>query len=200
MSLIDIPCCDWQGQVYNNYQSRSDTLSALDVLSQTGPAWEWHLKLTGEKLAKINPIPMAMNQLQNIEGSGEHWQSLYTILTELYVNALDHGVLNLDSSIKDCAEGFADYFRKREERLELLLEGFVELSFYYYYSHSTNGHISIKIKDSGKGFSYADYVNPPLSKQAPILSGRGINLVLQLCDSLEYSDKGTTVEAKYAWA
>ena len=44
--------------------------------------------LTGQLLKYVNPIPLAMSQINDLAGAGTHWQSLYTILTELFVNAL----------------------------------------------------------------------------------------------------------------
>ncbi|MFD1691395.1 hypothetical protein ACFSHR_07155 [Azotobacter chroococcum] len=50
---------------------------------------------------------------------------LYTVLAELYSNALEHGVMGLDSSLKRDAQGFAEYYRERRTRLANLYEGYV---------------------------------------------------------------------------
>ena len=59
----------------------------------------------------------------------------------------------------------------------------------------------ICIKDSGKGFDINSDTkgerNTDISQKS--LSGRGIELIKQLCDSLEYKEKGTLVEASYIW-
>ena len=82
--------------------------------------WNWNLELQGASLARINPVAQALSRLQESEGGGDQWHSVFSILTELYVNALDHGVLKLESSLKSSPEGFAEYFSEREKRLEAL--------------------------------------------------------------------------------
>ena len=148
-----------------------------------------------------------MNQINDIEGAGEHWQSLYTILTELFVNALDHGVLQLNSSLKDSAEGFSQYFNERAKRLDNLAvntinspDNFVRITLEYF-PLSHGGKMIINIKDSGKGFDIVDVMkrNNIAENDGIKLSGRGVELVNQLCDTLEYLEHGTSVTASYIW-
>ena len=60
----------------------------------------------------------------------------------------------------------------------------------------------IIIKDSGKGFDPVNYFSKKSDDNTrdKTLSGRGIELVEQLCDSLEYQENGTHVEATYVWS
>ncbi|GAA0818909.1 fused response regulator/phosphatase [Colwellia asteriadis] len=210
ISLVDIPCCSW---INNNditviSSNLSDELSELDNSLSIPLAWSYHLHLTGKLLKNTNPIPLVMNQINDLEGAGEHWQSLYTILTELFVNALDHGVLKLDSALKNSPEGFSSYFNERTQRLNLLQENkqgnahedFVRISLQYYPLFQ-GGKMLIKIKDSGVGFNVLKVIktNSQLLNTGMSLSGRGINIVDQLCDTLEYQEDGTLVIASYIW-
>ncbi|OKY25418.1 SpoIIE family protein phosphatase [Thalassotalea sp. PP2-459] len=202
ISLIDIPCGGWQQpHVVNTPQVASEV---NDTNSSIEAAWQWRLKLMGSRLSRVNPIPIAMNQIQEIEGNAEHWQNLLTILTELFVNSLDHGVLGLDSTMKSCADGFAEYFLEREQRLKSITDGFVEVNLSYY-PLTSGGRIIIAISDSGNGFKVKNY-NGIISQQQKDkaehglkLSGRGIHLVTQLCESLQYSERGNQVKATYVW-
>lgn len=204
ISLIDLPCDGWQQTfvIHSSNSNNDDTLSHyidqddVDVM----PAWRWNLSLAGERLAHVNPIPMAMNQIQEIEGHSEHWQSLYTILTELFINALDHGVLELSSELKSSPEGFAEYFTERELRLKRLTSGFVEIALSYF-PLTSGGRVKVNIKDSGKGFSPKKFISKQAtsSESSIKLSGRGIELLEKLCESLEYFDNGTSVQASYVW-
>ncbi|MFT4966131.1 MAG: two-component sensor histidine kinase, partial [Colwellia sp.] len=137
----------------------------------------------------------------------EHWQSLYTILTELFINALDHGVLELNSSLKDSAEGFSQYFNERAKRLDKLVgnvinapDDFVRISLKNF-AFSHGGKMVINIKDSGQGFEVLKVIkdNSIAINDGLKLSGRGIELVNKLCDTLEYQEKGTLVTASYIW-
>jgi DNA-binding response OmpR family regulator len=201
ISLIDIPCGGWEQILVasQGIETFSDQqLSYIDLATES--AWHWQLSLSGSRLAAINPIPMAMSQINEIEGHAEHWQSLYTILTELFVNSLDHGVLGLSSDLKESAEGFAQYYKERERRLKNLTDGCIELQISHH-PFPDGGRVLIKIEDSGQGFDIKKhYKNKAIkSTDKPMLSGRGIDLVEQLCDRLDFQGKGNIVEVSYVW-
>jgi CheY-like chemotaxis protein/anti-sigma regulatory factor (Ser/Thr protein kinase) len=210
ISLVDVPCSGWQKIEFNNKTSPEHLIlneSLIDDEQTYLPTWSYHLHLTGKLLKTVNPIPLVMNQINDIEGAGEHWQSLYTILTELFVNALDHGVLQLNSSLKDSAEGFSQYFNERAKRLDNLAvntinspDNFVRITLEYF-PLSHGGKMIINIKDSGKGFDIVDVMkrNNIAENDGIKLSGRGVELVNQLCDTLEYLEHGTSVTASYIW-
>ena len=56
-------------------------------------------------------------------------EPLFTVLAELFNNALDHGILELDSGLKRDVEGFSEYYKQRIERLEKLENGQVAFHF-----------------------------------------------------------------------
>ena len=201
ISLLDIPCGGWSqvlvaAQGVESFSAKQ--LSDIDLATES--AWHWQLSLSGSRLAAINPIPMAMSQINEIEGNAEHWQNLYTILTELFVNSLDHGVLGLSSDLKASAEGFSQYYMERERRLKNLVDGSVELQISHH-PFLNGGRILITIKDSGQGFDIQRYYNNKAenSGHQALLSGRGIDLVEQLCDRLDFQGKGNVVEVSYVW-
>ncbi len=211
ISLLDAPCSGWQQVKFNNKVTIPEGFTAEDsyfTSEQKGlPTWSYHLHLTGKLLKTVNPIPLVMNQINDLEGAGEHWQSLYTILTELFVNALDHGVLELNSSLKDSAEGFSQYFNERAKRLDKLSlnevnaqENFVRVTLEYF-PLSHGGKMIINIKDSGSGFDIINVMkdNSHAMNDGIKLSGRGVELVNQMCDTLEYQEQGTLVTASYIW-
>ncbi|MCB1850401.1 MAG: ATP-binding protein, partial [Gammaproteobacteria bacterium] len=53
-------------------------------------------------------------------------------------------------------------------------------------------------EDSGPGFDYANQLSRGLPAHTA-LSGRGIRLVAELCESLEFRDSGNRVEALFSW-
>lgn len=161
--------------------------------------WNWNLELQGASLARINPVAQALSRLQESEGGGDQWHSVFSILTELYVNALDHGVLKLASSLKSSPEGFAEYFSERERRLESLSTGAVSL----YLQHTRfahGGRLLVRVEDSGDGFDYEHWLHNKQSATVGQFSGRGIALVSDLCDSISYENGGTAVEVVYSYS
>jgi len=196
ISLIDIP-----GSVSANelkpvtpcgVELDVNEASILDI-------WNWNLELQGGSLARINPVAQALSRLQESEGGGDQWHSVFSILTELYVNALDHGVLKLQSSLKSSPEGFAEYFSERERRLESLSTGAVSL----YLQHTRfahGGRLLVRVEDSGEGFDYGRWLHSKQTASVGQFSGRGIALVSDLCDSIRYENGGTAVEVVYSYS
>ena len=109
---------------------------------------------------------------------------LFTILTELYSNALEHGVLGIDSSIKTCSEGFIKYYTLRAARLAELESGHIRLVSNFC---PNNRLLTMSVCDSGLGF---DAHNLP-EVDNDNAYGRGISMLKELCDSLEFTEEGT---------
>ncbi len=159
--------------------------------------WRWVLELRGTTLRRINPIPLAMSQLQELWDPQIHHEPLYTVISELFTNALDHGVLKLSSELKLSAEGFAHYYREREQRLGKLQDGFVRIELKLNRQKTSNS-LLISVKDSGDGFDYDERMAKALDLASDCkFSGRGIPLVKSLCQSLRYYGRGNRAEALY---
>jgi CheY-like chemotaxis protein len=121
-------------------------------------------------------------------------QRVFTVLTELYINALEHGVLGLDSSIKELEDGFIQFYEEKERRLDLLCDHqFIEVQLHW---SATEKTISIKILDSGTGFTPEvghtksilgeDNAKPDAFTPAQAVShGRGLKLIQQLTTHFE---------------
>jgi CheY-like chemotaxis protein len=168
-------------------------------LLETEWNWKYQLTLKGDELAKINPIPLLISQLQELDNKLEsNLQSLYTILTELYINALDHGVLQLDSKLKNNPQGFELYFDERERRLNTLTAGSISFLFRGF-RENNQLKIRITIEDSGAGFDIGKTLNKSQHPNEVALCGRGIFLVNELCHSLVYSEPGNKVDVIYTW-
>ena len=199
ITLAEIPLLpellpDWDAQ-----WRIASLLGAATVGSQENAASsniEFQITLRGSQLRQANPIPHLINYLQDMTDLHAHRQSLFTILTELYVNALDHGVLGLDSTIKEGHDGVSRYFERREHLLRSLSAGYVRMSMSVHRTQR-GGHIVIEVEDSGEGFSMDDIQREQTATRT--YSGRGITLVENLCESLHYFTPGNRVEAVYRW-
>jgi CheY-like chemotaxis protein len=196
ISLAEIPCSPELLPNLNSELAKTINKSDSTYDSNVDGTIEFVLTLHGSRLCDADPIPLLINHINEIDGLGNHRRVLYTIMTELYSNALDHGVLGLDSTLKDSQDGFTQYFTEREKRLETLTEGYIRISLS---SHLTTngGEIAITISDSGSGFDYNNYRwdNSDESR----LFGRGLHLINELCSSLNFLEPGNQVEAVYSW-
>ncbi len=159
--------------------------------------WEYVFNLKNHRLRETNPVPLIINQIMEMEGIESERQTLFTVLTELYVNALDHGVLKLNSTLKSDPSGFALYFKERENRLTNLIDG--HITFHIAVEQNDNVRsIMIRLEDSGEGFDHEKQLVPDLENHTG-LSGRGISLIRDLCESLNYMGNGNISEAIYSW-
>ena len=132
---------------------------------------EFQLILYGSQLRQADPVPILINYIQETAGLHEHRRPLFTILTELYINALDHGVLQLDSLLKQGEDGFTNYFQQREQRLEALTEGQIRIGLRIH-QNNNSGYIVITVEDSGHGFEFKTLSQHVTNET--LYSGRGI--------------------------
>ena len=84
--------------------------------------WSASFEFRAEALKRFNPLPFLLQLLMEVRDLRTQGGALYTVLAELYSNALEHGVLGLDSTLKADAKGFSHYYRERGERLQALTE------------------------------------------------------------------------------
>jgi two-component system, HptB-dependent secretion and biofilm response regulator len=196
ITLAEIPCIPDLLQKIEHDRPKLDkeTSSTTGLISNNAVVFS--ITLQGARLCDADPIPLLISHIHEIEGLSEHRRLLFTILTELYTNALDHGILGLDSGIKDGKDGFTHYFTEREKRLDSLDNGYVRISVRSYPTPD-GGEMIIKVEDSGPGFDFSHLKCD--SSDISRLSGRGIQLLGELCRSVTYLDPGNQVEAVYAW-
>ena len=166
-------------------------------LSKAKGGWELSFTLKQKRLRETNPVPIIINQIMELEDIESDRQALFTVMTELYVNALDHGVLALDSSLKSDAAGFTRYFRERESRLGQLKHGTVCLQLAISQQNKRRNML-IRVEDSGAGFDFNRL--PGTRSQNPNrLMGRGLILIRELSDSVQHLGKGNIIEVVYGW-
>lgn len=145
--------------------------------------------LDTEKLKHTDPVSDLVNMIGSQKGTEGIRSDFSTIVSELYNNALDHGILLLDSNIKKAQEGFFEYFEVRSERLLSLNEGEVNINIAM---NPDKKELMLMVKDSGPGFNY----NTVMAGEETDSFGRGISLVREICDSIEYSEGGSKVMVK----
>ena len=100
----------------------------------------------------------------------------FTVFAELINNAVDHGVLNLESSLKNDFSGFADYLKQRESGISALSrQDQIRIELNY---NAQNAELRFDIRDSGSGYQPGVVVDT----NENALSGRGIKLVDELSE------------------
>lgn len=157
--------------------------------------WYMNFDLPENSLKEFDPLPLLMNIISEVPGLRQHRTPLYTVLAELYSNALEHGVLGLKSDLKSSPDGFAAYYNERTQRLQNLTSGKVSFCLSHM-ANSDGGSLNIRVKDSGSGFKVKKKEKNGVSEN---LYGRGLRLIQSLTKSIEIHEPGNEVEVVYCW-
>lgn len=153
--------------------------------------WELRLRVGAERLKHVEVIPILQEFMGRFDPAGAIDRSTFVVLNELFNNALEHGLLELDSRLKDEVNGQQAYVRERERRLAALSDGVIFVDIARVES-ADGAKLRVRVKDSGKGFDLdAWHVDANALFRR---NDRGISLVEQLCDSVQYRDGGTEIE------
>lgn len=171
-------------------------LEAWQQSQQLALDWTVSFEFPTATLKNHNPMPLVMHVLSETEGLSAYSSQLYTVISELYSNALEHGVLRLDSALKRSGQGFGDYYAQRQRRLDALTDGCIWLSIKQS-AQGAGGVVTIRMEDSGPGFDHEAVKTDAVATSA--LSGRGMKLVRQLATRVDYLGCGNTVEVDFQW-
>lgn len=194
--------------------AQCDDVSALEILCDrrllaaqdapagapavTRPPMDWQLEMTfgASALKHTEPLPALLQVIADLQGLQGKRAQIYMVLCELYSNALEHGLLGMDSALKHSAEGFVQYYEQRRRALAALEEGTLSVGFRHR-GEERGGVLTIGVRHSGRGFDHAR-VLPGLDGNDG-LCGRGIRLVQSICRRVTYAEGGRSVEVEYAW-
>ncbi len=157
--------------------------------------WKLGISLAAAELKSLDVLPLLISWLGQARLTQKQCRELFLIITELYNNALDHGILRLDSSLKTLEDGFDRYLTLREERLAALLDASVEIELQRLRREDAE-YLVIHVKDSGKGFDTRRLQNCEISAESGF-SGRGIALVKSLSAQVNYLGAGNEVRVDY---
>jgi len=190
LSLLEISASELVHRDKNSHEVVNVIASSYSAESFP---WRFTMCLRNEELRNTSIVEQLMSFVGSIQGIELHREKIFTIFSELYSNALEHGVLGLQSSMKATADGFEEYYRLRKERLSQLTDHSIDLDFSFV--KGTPCSVRLQLTDSGLGFDF-DEVNQRLNDDSQS-HGRGIHLLRTLCSTLEYSNEGRTVNAVY---
>ncbi len=154
-------------------------------------SFSWQVRMSGKKLAHCELSPLCNKFLQSVGMDQKSCQIIFLVVTEMVSNALDHGVLRLDSGLKEEPEGFTRYFQEREERLAKLTNAdAIELSLRLELSNAGGPQLVVTVEDTGDGFDFFGKA----SGGDDLLSGRGLKLIKSLAQSVEIFPPGNRIQ------
>ncbi|WP_338362616.1 SpoIIE family protein phosphatase [uncultured Pseudoalteromonas sp.] len=153
-------------------------------------AFNFSLSLNAQQIKCTDPVYDVVNVLSSVEGLRSHRSNIFLLLSEAYNNALDHGVLGLDSDIKKQDDGFFKYYELREQALSKMKEAMIIIDMRYCPDTLCLYFI---ICDSGRGFSSDSSKRTELNAEF----GRGLSLLEEVAEKVTYNASGNQVELCY---
>ncbi|WP_206018210.1 fused response regulator/phosphatase [Pseudoalteromonas sp. Z9A5] len=153
-------------------------------------AFNLSLSLNAKQIKQTDPVYDVVNILSSVGGLNAHRSNIFLLLSEAYNNALDHGVLGLDSNIKQQDDGFFKYYEMREKALASLADAMIIIDMRYCPDTLSLYFI---ICDSGRGFNS----KPDESSSSNNEFGRGLSLLEEIAEKVTYNASGNQVEMCY---
>ncbi|MEQ3660666.1 MAG: SpoIIE family protein phosphatase [Glaciecola sp.] len=172
----DLSMCDLQVEALMDKHLYDDKKK---MLAATAGKITASIEIEGGLIASADIVGCLDSLMRNVDMVGDLRQKAFTVFAELISNGLDHGILDLDSKLKNDFAGFAEYIEMKEERLANIDEK-EKLSMKLAFTPDT-GEIEFDITDSGNGFD----MNKDKDVDEDALSGRGLELINKLCTNVE---------------
>jgi len=113
----------------------------------------------------------------------------FTIFSEMFSNALEHGILKMESSLKDSPEGFQRYYEARESLLQALEYGRIVICID---SNPSTHTVSLSMEDSGNGFAW----DARLGNDTDGSFGRGLALIDALSQKMWFEKSGSKINCE----
>lgn len=193
IAMIMVDCLPFETKTYSEPDNAPASFQHefCDITQNGVSAWEFSLTLAAQQIRRLDVVPFLLGISGQIEG-GKADGRLFLVLSELFNNALDHGVLKLDSALKNQPDGLELYFSERATRLDELERGQISIRLERFNCRHCSC-LKISIKDSGEGFDYSEKVKD--IRENKLCHGRGISLLENMCRELHYSGNGSEVTA-----
>ncbi len=152
----------------------------------------WHWRYSSAELKSVDLIANLVEEICEQCDLDTDRPRLHIVLGELMSNAIDHGLLRLDSNLKNQPGGFDRYVAERLLRLERLTVGTVRVTT----EQISERLLRIAVQDSGQGF---DHKAVALRSADPSCShGRGLLITRHLCESMTHVGNGNCVVVDFS--
>ncbi|GAB1394055.1 two-component system response regulator HsbR [Rhodocyclaceae bacterium] len=158
--------------------------------------WHFELLIGANEFARIDVVPLLLDVASRFESMQGKAGELFVILSELFNNALDHGILRLDSRLKQAYDGLETWLLMREERLAALKHGEIRIAVAQV-NEGGRLYLRVHCRDSGPGFdvaaALARLARQPHEPVDERLHGRGLALIQRMAERLSFNETGNEV-------
>jgi CheY-like chemotaxis protein len=158
------------------------------------PGFEASFRLNPRIHAPRDVLPHVLSLIIGFKVSHAQTQLFGMLLTEALTNAVEHGLLRLDSNLK--AQGFEAFEEHRRVALEGLEEGAVRFTITLYHAEGPPPHpirrIRAEVEDTGPGFDWRARAQAQADDGSRPF-GRGIALLQCLARDVVFNEAGNRV-------
>lgn len=172
-------------------------VDAIEAHANKYGNWDFSFKLDVETIRSLDPVPVLLSVLEEMQEFQDRRDSLFTILSEMYSNSLEHGVLGMSSTKKQNSNGFDGYYEEVQERLAKLQEGHIIVNFLHA-KQEEGSTLTISMTDSGEGFDVST-LDKQNDSENQLKSGRGLMLIRHLAKECWFNEKGNQFNVSLEW-
>lgn len=160
--------------------------------------WQFSTTLNTDHIRTMNPVPDMVDTLDTALSLGNHKGLIYTILSEIYNNALNHSILGLKCDSKNDDE-FQQYYNKRDHALANIQEAFIKFNIKFVPDNDT-GTLLICLEDSGNAAPASPIDNEDEKKKSAATEaahGRGLFILSELCKTIQIDNQAHRIKLQY---
>lgn len=144
------------------------------------------ITLSASHIKKDDVLERILSVAGQCSGITHVRSTLFTLLSEMFSNALEHGILGMDSQMKHSPDGFVEYYTEREKRISNLEDATLVVKLQ---SRPDKKEVQLSVTDSGDGFDHStiDF------ESAEASFGRGLSLIQALSAKVWFEDSGRKI-------
>lgn len=164
----------------------------------TAEKWQLQVQLGPQQLRRLDLEPLLSSFCLSL-GLDDTRKGIFSlVLRELLTNALDHGLLRLDSSIKEGPDSFENYITARQTALKHLTHGQIDIEISQSGTNNENT-LHIRVIDSGPGYDWEYKSASRNNVNEDKYYGRGLRLVSSLAKQVQVLGRGNDISATLEW-
>lgn len=181
VTFVELNCCVVDAPEINNN----------NIKAGTALPWTTSVELTAKDMHSSNTVRKLSNILCSMPFLARHSGVLHVLLSEIYSNSLEHGILNMESVDKSDAVNFSKYYKNRGDALLELDKA--SILFKFNFIVEDDGHLlEIHVTDSGSG-----YKKESSDTLDEVLHGRGLSIINSFSEKVYFSEDGKTLTILY---
>jgi serine phosphatase RsbU (regulator of sigma subunit) len=189
-TLVSIPC-----GINLLPSSSGEAPSRIQFDSGVKADWGLKIELSGQNLRDVNPVQIILDQYRMLGDLIVNIEKLQTILSELYDNALYHGMLGSSSTCGLSVASGAGLCSISNNVFDGLQDCYIRIELQRIMHHG-NPSLLVLMEDCGSGFDHVSLLSD-MKKESKKVWGAGksgISMIMDSCHSLHYHGKGNKVE------